>query len=83
MLAAQFLSMERALETAMRSLSERAELCRHMFAKLPDSVGRAEEREQWAAARRQALDLTEPLRTLLTLPWIHPASGQNVERGDK
>jgi two-component system chemotaxis response regulator CheB len=82
MLAAQFLTMERALETAMRSLSERAELCRHMFAKLSDGAERNEERDQWEAARKQALDLTEPLRALLTRPWIHPAGAHAVERGD-
>ena len=82
MLATQFLTMERSLETAMRSLSERAELCRHMFAKLPDGAERNEEREQWEAAQKQALDLTEPLRSLLTRPWIHPAGAHAVERGD-
>lgn len=82
MLAAQFLTMERCLETAMRSLSERAELCRHMFAKLPDGAERNEEREQWEAAQKQALHLTEPLRALLTRPWIHPAGAHVVERGD-
>lgn len=82
MLAAQFLTMERALETAMRSLSERAELCRHMFHKLPDGADQAEERDQWEAARMQALDLTEPLRALLTRPWVHPGAAHAVERGD-
>uniref|UniRef100_UPI0035CB685E chemotaxis protein CheB n=1 Tax=uncultured Sphingomonas sp. TaxID=158754 RepID=UPI0035CB685E len=82
MLAAQFLTMERSLKTAMRSLSERAELCRHMFAKIPDGAERNEEREQWEAAQKQALDLTEPLRALLTRPWIHPAGANAVERGD-
>jgi two-component system chemotaxis response regulator CheB len=80
MLAAQFLAMERALETAMRSLSERAELCRHMRAKVAHGADRDDEREQWDVARRQALDMTEPLRTLLTLPWIHPSGGQRSQQ---
>nr|WP_264623359.1 chemotaxis protein CheB [Bradyrhizobium elkanii] len=82
MLAAQFLTMERALETAMRSLSERAELCRHMSSKLPDSVASAHEREQWENARTQALDLTEPLRELLAKAWIHPVPVHSGARGD-
>ena len=76
MLAAQFLMMERSLETAMRSLSERAELCRQMAAKVPESSKNTDERAQWDAARREADDQTQPLRALLTRPWIHPSVAQ-------
>ena len=73
MMSVQFLTMERALETAMRSLGERAELCREMSAKLSANPDGAVARSQWDAARDEALDQTEPLRALLTRPWLHPA----------
>lgn len=74
MLAAQFLQMERALETALRSLSERADLCRQMSAKTFVRDGDIESRDLWDAASQEAVDRTEPLRQLLTAPWLHPAS---------
>lgn len=80
MLAAQFVSMERALEMAMRSLSERADLCRQMFDKLPPDATHDHERARWAEARTEALERTEPLRQLLTAPWTHPASALEVRR---
>lgn len=73
MMSVQFLTMERALETAMRSLGERAELCREMSAKLSANPDGAVARSKWDAARDEALDQTEPLRALLTRPWLHPA----------
>ena len=72
MLAAQFLQMERALETALRSLGERADLCRQMSDKIFESGEDCEPRELWNAASQEALDRTEPLRQLLTAPWLHP-----------
>ena len=74
MLAAQFVTMERSLEMAMRSLGERAELCRQMFEKLPEGLTHDEERSRWGAARKEALDRTLPLRQLLTEPWTHPCN---------
>ena len=74
MLAAQFVTMERSLEMAMRSLGERAELCQQMFEKLPDGLAHEEERSRWGAARKEALDRTQPLRQLLTEPWTHPCN---------
>ena len=74
MLAAQFVTMERSLEMAMRSLGERAELCRQMFDKLPAGLAHDEERSRWGAARSEALDRTQPLRQLLTEPWTHPSN---------
>ena len=73
MMSVQFLTMERALETALRSLSERAELCREMSAKLSDGPNGAAARTHWDSAKDEALEQTEPLRALLTRPWIHPA----------
>ena len=82
MLAAQFLTLERFIESAMRSLGERAELCRQMAEKsLPD--GLAPKGFSWDAALREAHEQTEPLRELLTREWIHPAGiglGENMNR---
>lgn len=72
MLAAQFLQMERALETALRSLSERADLCRQMAAKLSGQDASVAARNLWNVASQEAVDRTEPLRQLLTAPWSHP-----------
>ncbi len=79
MLAAQFLAVERFLEQAMRSLSERAELCRIMAEKLPGDASHDRERHLWGSAKREALDQTAPLRDLLTREWVHPASAGVVE----
>lgn len=71
MMAAQFLTLERLIESAMRSLGERAELCRQMAEKSrPDD--RAYVETSWGAAMREAHDRTEPLRDMLTREWIHP-----------
>lgn len=70
MLAAQFLAMERSVEQAMRSLSERAELCRVMKAKAEDTDPSSS--ADWEAAMGEALAQTSPLRDLLTREWLHP-----------
>lgn len=75
MLAAQFLAVERFVEQAMRSLSERAELCRIMAERLPFTEANEAEREVWVSARQEAFDQTAPLRDMLTREWIHPAGG--------
>lgn len=82
MMSVQFLTMERALETALRSLSERAELCREMSVKLVNDPDGAAVNKHWAAAKDEALDQTEPLRALLTRPWLHPAETYAGERHD-
>lgn len=73
MISAQFLTMERALETALRSLGERAELCREMSAKLSNDPKDAAARDHWERAKDEALEQTKPLRALLTRPWLHPS----------
>lgn len=71
MLAAQFLTLERFVEAAMRSLGERADLCRQMAEKVrPDDLKHVE--TSWGAAMREAHERTEPLREMLTREWIHP-----------
>lgn len=72
MLAAQFVQMERALEAALRSLGERADLCRQMSAKVLEQPVNFEARAQWDAASQEAVDRTEPLRQLLMASWLHP-----------
>ena len=69
MLAAQFLAMERFIESAMRSMSERAELCREMAEKPGPDRG---VKEPWLAAMHEAKDQTAPLRALLERQWLHP-----------
>jgi two-component system chemotaxis response regulator CheB len=71
MLAAQFLTLERFLESAMRSLGERAELCRQMAEQAP-AVGHDQAATAWDAAMQEAHHQTEPLRQMLTREWIHP-----------
>lgn len=75
MLAAQFLSLERSVEMAMRSLGERAELCRQMADKTATDDTLVA-RERWTAAMREARDQTEPLRILIEREWIHPDTGE-------
>lgn len=70
MLAGQFLAMERFIESAMRSLNERAELCRQMAEKIP--VYENADREKWLEAMQEAEDQTAPLRGLLDREWVHP-----------
>lgn len=71
MMAAQFLTLERCIESAMRSLGERAELCRQMADKSLPGSGEA---SSWDAAMREAHEQAEPLREILTREWIHPDS---------
>ena len=72
MLAAQFLALERFVEQALRSLSERAELCRQMSQKPPRADNTAE-RERWIAAMEEALAQSDRLRELITREWLHPS----------
>jgi len=77
MMAAQFLAMERFVEQAMRSLSERGELCRVMIEKTKTTDPAAA--HGWEAARDEVLARTAPLRDLLTHEWVHPVSNGRVE----
>ena len=79
MLAAQFLAVERFIEQAMRSLGERAELCRLAAEALPGSAPHDAERSRWRSARAEAIDQTAPLRALLTREWIHPGGEGMIE----
>ncbi|HET9395454.1 MAG TPA: chemotaxis protein CheB [Nitrospiraceae bacterium] len=75
MLAAQFHALEQSIERALRSLNERAELCRQMAEK-SRSAGSSQttQLEAWEAAQREALEQAEPLRALLTREWLMTSS---------
>lgn len=77
MLAAQFLAMERFVEQAVRSLSERGELCRIMMEKT--RAGEPWMSARWEAAMGEALAQTAPLRDLLTRDWLHPVADGPVD----
>ena len=79
MLAAQFLAMERSIEQAMRSLSERADMCRTMYEKAQASDFARPTSTQWEAAMVEALEQTAPLRTMLTREWLHPNADGPIE----
>jgi two-component system chemotaxis response regulator CheB len=82
MLAAQFHALEQCIERALRALNERAELCRQMAGKSSrsDGASQTEECKRWEAARREALEQTEPLRDLLTREWLRPSSNAVIEK---
>lgn len=71
MVAAQFAAMEGYLGAAMRSLSERGELCRQLAEK-SRAAGNATAGAQWDAAMREAKERTAALRQLLEEEWVHP-----------
>lgn len=80
MLAAQFLVLERFIEQAMRSLSERAELCRQMLARLDEDASAEARKQVWRDALQEAIDQTAPLRTVLTRQWLHPGMSIAVDQ---
>jgi len=77
-MAAQFLAMERFIEQALRSLSERGELCRVMMDKTratdPDSVN------QWEVAMEEVFSRTALLHDLLAREWVHPVANGRTDR---
>ena len=70
MVAAQFAAMEWALEAAMRSLSERGELCRQMADR--SRTDDASLATHWTTAMEEAKERTGMLRQLLEKEWTHP-----------
>jgi len=80
MVAAQLLEMDRFIESAMRLLNERADLCRQMAQDAGD-LGHVGAQSIWIKAMKEAFDLTEPLEKLLVQKWIHPAVGNAGKRG--
>lgn len=71
MVAAQFAAMEGYFEAAMRSLSERGELCRQMAEKSRTAENVAAG-AQWDAAMHETKERTTALRQLLEQEWVQP-----------
>lgn len=71
MMQAQFAALERSLEMAMRSLSERSELCRQM-AELSETGPAGRHVAEWEAAEKEAKEQTFLLRQVLERDWIKP-----------
>lgn len=69
MLDGQFRTMEQSIEAALRSLNERAELCREM-AERPGIEPSAA--KLWREAVEEAQERSRTLRGLLELPWLQP-----------
>jgi two-component system, chemotaxis family, protein-glutamate methylesterase/glutaminase len=79
MVAAQFAALEWSLGAAMRSLSERGELCRQMADKARDA-GDADAAAQWVVAMQEGKERTSLLRQLLEKEWTHPVNREPVAR---
>lgn len=69
--AAQFHKVEQALEIALRTLGERAELCRRI-AERARTGGRQSSAEHWNRARQQAEAHLDVLRRFLEEDWLQP-----------
>lgn len=69
--AAQFHKVEQALEIALRTLGERAELCRRI-AERARTGGRQHSASHWERARQQAETHLGVLRRFLEEDWLHP-----------
>ena len=73
MVAAQFAALEWSIEAAMRSLSERGDLCRQMADKAKDA-GDTDAAGHWTAAMHEAKERTGIVRELLEKEWTHPGN---------
>ena len=82
MAAAQFAALEWTLAAALRSLSERGELCRQMADKAR-GAGDAGTAAQWEAAVREAEERSGVLRHLLEQEWAHPGEGRPIADSGK
>lgn len=78
MVFGQLLAMDKFLKAALRSLNERADICRQM-AQDADNPGRAHNSADWIKAMKEAFDKTGRLEELLAHKWITPAVGRSLE----
>ncbi|HEY0524528.1 MAG TPA: chemotaxis protein CheB [Stellaceae bacterium] len=77
MAAAQFHELERAMEIALRTLGERAELCRHMAQRSRES-GFSAAAERWDRTRVESERRAETVRRFLEQEWLRPETeGEN------
>jgi two-component system chemotaxis response regulator CheB len=74
MIVAQFLALERSIEMTLRSLNERAELCRRMAELSKASAGK-----MWSGAMQEAKEAEAPIRALLEKEWLHPVPPSDQE----
>ncbi len=70
MLHGQFTAMEQTLEAALRSLNERAELCRQMAEQAGSNGASA---AHWRLAEDEAREQTKSLQGVLDHEWMRPA----------
>jgi len=71
MAAAQFHELERAMETALRTLGERAELCRHMAERSRNS-GFSAAAERWDRAWMESERRAATVLQFLEQEWLRP-----------
>jgi two-component system, chemotaxis family, protein-glutamate methylesterase/glutaminase len=71
MAAAQFHELERAMETALRTLGERAELCRRM-AERSQETGFSLAAERWERAMEETEQRARTVRVFLEQEWVRP-----------
>jgi two-component system chemotaxis response regulator CheB len=67
----QLVTMQNELESVLRSLNERAHLCRDI-ARSHESAGRAALAEIWRHAADEADEREKAMRTFAESKWIHP-----------
>lgn len=82
MAAAQFAALEWTLAAALRSLSEREEVCRQM-ADLARNAGDAGAAARWETAAREARERSGVLRQLLEQEWTHPGESELMAKSGK
>ncbi len=82
MAAAQFAALEWTLAAALRSLSERGELCGQMADKAW-SAGDAGAAARWETAVREARERSSVLRQLLEKEWTHPSESEAMAASGK
>ncbi|HZU88039.1 MAG TPA: chemotaxis protein CheB [Stellaceae bacterium] len=75
---AQFRQVEQAIEIALRTLGERAELCRRI-AERARAGGRSRSAEHWDRARRQAEEHIGVLQRFLKEDWVQPGEETSAE----
>ena len=80
MVAGQLLAMERFIEQALRSLNERADLCRQMSLE-PGHTGGNVTQSDWIKATKEAFDRMGPLEEFLGFTWLLPAVTQTPTEG--
>lgn len=74
---AQLLVLERDVESVLRTLNERADLC-GQIAEQRAAQGWTAEHQGWLAAATQAVERDAAIRRLAEAGWIDPEAAQDV-----